>query len=82
MKHLAGGMLSNRTLKGLSLAWNGLCDEGCFHVADMVAGNPHLEVQTDMPSFLCPCFHALPEHSICPRGFSFSFSNDSCHPPS
>ena len=49
MRHLANGMLSNRTLKGLSLAWNGLCDEGCFHVADVVASSTCLEVLTGVP---------------------------------
>ena len=52
MKHLADGMLGNRTLEGLSLAWNGLCDEGCFHVADMVAGNAHLEVRVIIISII------------------------------
>lgn len=60
MKHLTNGMLSNRTLKSLSLAWNSLCDEGCYHVADMVADSVSLEVHTGVP-----CLRSLRMAAAC-----------------
>ena len=58
---LTAGLLSNKTLQHLSLAWNGLYDDGCYPLASVIAGNtsmkvthssfPSLPIQATFPPF-------------------------------
>ena len=42
---LSTGLLVNKSLKKLSLAWNGLYDSGCYPIAAVIASNASLEVR-------------------------------------
>ena len=48
-KMLAQGLASNGSLEVLSLAWNGLENEGCIHIAQMFHQNRFLKVRHASP---------------------------------
>ena len=71
-KMLAQGLASNGSLEVLSLAWNGLENDGCIHIAQMFHQNRVLKVRHAPPSCMTagsPCpqgvhFHSMPEDLV------------------
>ncbi len=41
---LSAGLLASKSLQQLSLGWNGLYDEGCYPLADVISNNVSLQV--------------------------------------